>query len=839
MAEHDHGRPLDETADFNSPAGSQIGHYRLTRLLGRGGSGFVFQAFDETLKRDVAVKVLAPEYAADIEMRDRFLREAQKQAAMNHPNVATIHEIGDSAGKQFIAMEYIEGESLKDLLQRGQLSLDQGLRIFLQVCDGLQAAHDHQIVHRDIKPGNIMITKDGHAKILDFGLAKLQRSSAESSSGHIVGTAHYMSPEQAQGRPLDVRSDVFSMGTLLYELVTHRLPFSGEHTMAVLFAIVHLPYNDIPSLNPEVPPGLCRVIDRALQKAPEARYQSIRAMADDLRSGAKAEARAPLPITAERVSVAVIPFDNRGRDDLSYFADGVAEEINGYLSRLARLKVISFSSSRKYRMGEQSPRAIGAELGCGYLLLGSLGWDTARTQPFVRIHVELVNPADGTVRWSESYDREVNEIFAVQSEVGEQVARALGVLLGEPELSMLADRHTASVEAYDCFLRANEIFPHSLAEEDLHRAIDLYRRAVEIDPRFAHAHARLARAHISMYWFHYDHTAERLAQAKQCVDRALSIAPESPEAKQALGYYYYYGMTDYVKALEQFSSVSSRRPNDASILASKGYIMRRLGKWNEALRSIESASDLDPKSALITYERANTLLLLRRYDEAIPILDHCLWLAPAWSDLYVKKAMACVLRDWNLDQAAAVIRDASKHLNPTELGVEWILLDALVRYFNHDYDVMVKDLWVDEGEMEIYFIVKARISARLGHHAESVSAYDSARVLLETRVKSQADDARLHMHLAIALAGIGKRDLAHASGLRALELVPSGKDHVLGTFLMELMSLVYVMTDDFDSAVGLLRQILISPANFSVAFVRNFSGFDKIRNYPPFQALIS
>ncbi len=839
MAEHDHDRPLDETADIDSPAGLQIGRYRMKRLLGRGGSGMVFQAVDETLKREVAVKILAPEHASNHEMRERFLREAQKQAAMNHPNVATIHEIGDSAGTQFIAMEYIEGESLKDILARGQLDLEQGLRIFLQVCDGLQAAHDRQIVHRDIKPGNIMITKDGHAKILDFGLAKLQQSSNASSSGHIVGTASYMSPEQAQGKSPDVRSDVFSMGILLYEIATHRLPFSGEHTMAVLFAIVHLPYNDILGQNPDVPPGLCRVIDRALQKAPEARYQTILDMASELRAGAKLEAHAPLPITAERVSVAVMPFDNRGRDDLSYFADGVAEEICGYLSRLARLKVISFSSSRKYRLGEESTRDIGAELGCGYLLIGSLGWDTSRDRSLVRIRVQLVSAADGSVRWADTYDREVTEIFAVQSEVGEQVARALGVLLGEPELSMLADRHTASVEAYDCFLRANEIFPHSLAEDDLHRAIELYRRAVEIDPRFAHAHARLARAHISMYWFHYDHTAERLAQAKECVDRALAIAPESPEAKQALGYYYYYGMTDYVKALEQFSSVSTRRPSDASILASKGYIMRRLGKWNEALRSIESASELDPKSALITYERANTLLLLRRYDEAISILDRCLWLAPSWSDLYVKKAMAFVLRDWNLDQAVGVIGEASKHLNPTELGVEWILLDALVRYFDHNYDAMIKDLWVDEGEMEIYFIVKARIAARLGHQAECESAFDSARVLLETRVKTQSDDARLHMHLAIAYAGLGRRDLAKASGQHALELVPAGKDQVLGTFLMELMSLVYVMTDDFDPAVNLLRQILIGPANFSVAFVKSFSGFEKLRSYPPFQALVA
>jgi tetratricopeptide (TPR) repeat protein len=378
-----------------------------------------------------------------------------------------------------------------------------------------------------------------------------------------------------------------------------------------------------------------------------------------------------------------------------------------------------------------------------------------------------------------------------------------------------------------------------VAEEDLHRASALYQQAIEIDPLFAHAHARLSRVHISMYWFHYDHTPARLAMAKRAVDRALAITPDLPEARQALGYYYYYGKSDYRMALEQFSAVGGQRPNDASVLASQGYIQRRLGKWDDALKAIEGATELDPRSALIAYERANTLLLLRRYNDAIAYFDRCLWLTPAWSDVYVKKAMAHLLRDWSMDEAVNVIKEAAKHLNPTELGVEWILLDALVTYFGEDLQAILRDLWVDEGEMEIYFIVKARFSIRLGDLQEGRSAYDSARVLLETKVKAQPDDARLHIHLAIAYAGLGKKEQAHESGKRALELVPCEKDHILGIFVMELMSIVFVMLGEYDEAVKLLKSILVVPANFSIALLRNFSAFDEIRNYKPFRELVS
>ncbi len=839
MSEQESNSPLDSTTRLEiGKTLFTINSYQVKRRLGQGGMGSVYLAFDEKLQRNVALKVLAAEFGSDVEMRSRFVREAWRQASLNHPNIATIFDVGEADGQQYIAMEFVEGQTLRQMLDSSAFGFEAIPAIFLQVCAGLQAAHERQMVHRDIKPANVMVTPNGHVKILDFGLAKLQTASGETQPGMLLGTVSYMSPEQAQAREVDTRSDIFSLGILLYEMVTNRVPFGGDNAISVLFSLVHQPHTDVTVVRPGVPSHFARVINRALEKHPDRRYQSVREMAEDFKGSIKPERPSPGLAAAGRISLAVLPFENQGDEKHAYFADGIADEMNGFLSRLSHLKVISYSSSRLYRLKDTGLKQIAKELDTQYILLGALRWDESRSKPFVRVSVRLIDATDESVKWAETYDREVDQIFAVQSDVGEQVARSLGLVLGEPELTMLSNQHTASIEAYDCFLRGNEIFPHSVSEEDLHEAISLYQRAVEIDPQFALAHARLSRVHISMYWFHYDHTPARLTLAKREVDRALTIAPDLPEALQALGYYYYYGQSNYQKALEQFATVGTHRPNDASVLASKGYIQRRLGKWDSALQSIEDATELDPRSALITYERANTLLLLRRYDEAIVYFDRCLWLTPGWSDVYVKKAMAALLRDWNMKEAVEVIRSSAKHINPTELAVEWILLDAIIEYFDSDLQAALKNLWVDEGEMEVYFIVKARLSTRLGEFNDGRSYYDSARVILETKAKAQPDDARLHIHLAIAYAGLDRREQSLASGKRALELVPFEKDHILSVYFMELLSLVYVMLKENEEAVKLLRFLLMVPSNFSVALLRNHSGFDSLREYPPFRELI-
>ena len=840
MAEQESNNPLDSTIrmEISKPLFS-INNYQVKHKLGQGGMGSVYLAFDERLKRNVALKVLAPEFGSDSDMRNRFVQEAWKQARLNHPNIATIHDIGEANGQQYIAMEFVEGQTVRQMLDNHELGPDAIPTIFLQVCAGLQAAHERQLVHRDIKPANVMVTREGQVKLLDFGLAKLQSAAGETQPGMLLGTVSYMSPEQAQAKEVDARSDIFSLGILLYEMVTNQVPFRGDNAISVLFSLVHQPHPDIGLVCPGAPAHFARVIDRALQKNPAQRYQSARELADDFRGTIQSERLSPNIQSAGKTSVAVLQFENQGDAKHDYFADGIADEMNGYLSRLPHLKVIAYSSSRQFRLKDTTLKQIAKELDTQYLLLGALRWDENRSTPFVRISVRLIDAADESVRWAETYDREVDQIFAVQSDVSEQVARSLGLVLGETELTMLSNQHTVNIEAYDFFLRGNEIFPHSVAEEDLNQAIGLYQRAVEIDPQFALAHARLSRVHISMYWFHYDHTPARLALAKREVDRALSIAPELPEALQALGYYYYYGQSNYQKALEQFAAVGTHRPNDASVLASKGYIQRRLGKWDSALQSIENATELDPRSALITYERANTLLLLRRYDEAIVYFDRCLWLTPAWSDVYVKKAMAVLLRDWNSDEAVAVIRASADHINPTELAVEWILLDSIVQYFSNDLPSALQNLWVDEGEMEIYFIVKARLSARLGWANEGRSYYDSARVILEAKARVQPDDPRLHIHLAIAYAGLGRREESLKAGQRALELTPFEKDHILSVYFMELLSLVYAMLGEKEEALKLLRFLLAVPSNFSIPLLRNFSGFDSLRDYRPFQDLIA
>jgi len=829
---------MTEKIESPTPPSSTVSRYRTDRLLGSGGMGQVYLAFDETLQRPIALKVLGAGLEAYASVRDRFLNEARAQAAMNHPNIATIYEVSIGDHNDFIAMEYIEGKTLKELINGRSLGYEECSKIFRQICDGLTAAHERGIIHRDIKPGNIMMNKLGIAKILDFGLAKCQSSSDKTLPGTVMGTVRYMSPEQAMGKEVDERSDIFSLGILLYEMVTGVLPFDSDNVISVMFALVHQPHKEVLTLRNSVPENFVRIINRALEKEPVNRYQSVAEMAADMNSPGTLDATGMPKKTTSTTSIAVLAFENQGTDRNSHFADGLGDEISGYLSRLSQLRVVSYSSSRQYVPGKRQLKQVSRELNADFLVEGAVAWDESGSKSFARIRVRLFRADDESLKWSETFDREIDQMFAVQSDVSEQVAKALGILLGKPELEMLSKHQTSSADAYDCFLRANELFPHNLSEESTRKAIDLYQDATAIDSKFALAYARLSRAHISMFWFHYDHSAVRLDLAKRAVDMALSIEPDLPEAHQALGFYHYYGQSDFQKALEQFHEAEELNPNDPSILASLAYIERRLGKWNESLSSLQSASELDPRSALITYERGNTLLLMRRYDEAITYFNRCLWLAPKWSDVYVKKAMSYLLRDWSIDESVNVIREAAKHFNPTELAVEWILQDALEKYYESDLRKALDNLWIDEGEMEVHFMVRARLTLKTEAASDAASYFESARILLEAKAKSQPTDARLYIHLAICYAGLNKKELAIQNAERALAIVPPDKDKILSTFFMELQSVVYSMIDENEKSVELLRTLLLVPSNISIPLLRNCSAFEELRKFRPFAELI-
>ncbi len=830
--------PLDSTRELpGADAGFKIGEYRIVRSIGEGGMGQVFLATDN-LNRHVALKLLSQTLAQDVTMRSRFIEEGKCQASINHPNVASVFAAGDVDGRQFIAMEFIEGKTLKELISEKLLEFDAIREIFGQVCHGLQAAHEAGVIHRDIKPGNVMVDHHGRARILDFGLAKTETSTRHTLPGGRVGTVAYMSPEQAQGKKLDVRSDIFSLGIMLFEMTTRHKPFSGTNDISVLFSLSHDPHPDPQSIRPEIPDLFLYIINRSLQKLPAKRFASVAELLEYLEGRRKVAWEPGIGDGEQKVSIAVLPFDNQGSEVYDYFATGIAEEICAQLAKQRKLKVIAYNSSRLYAHTDKSIPQICSELGVSHLVCGSLQLAGTEQSSVVKVSARLIADGENGVNWQDSYVRLADQIFAVQEEVARSVVNSLGVVFGEANATKQVSGETASLEAYDFFLRANELFPRSLGQDDIAKAIQLYEDAAAHDPRFALAHARLARAHLSMYWFHYDHSPERLALAQDAINAALAITPDLPEAKQAIGFYQYYGKSDYAAALRTFEEVEQNRPNDAGVIASQAFINRRLGNWSEALTLIEKASALDPRSALFTYERANTLMLIRRYDEAIKYLERCQWVAPEWSDLYVKKAMCFILKDWDLSAAVQVFHEAAAHFNPTELAVEWILFDVLVEYFEGDLNKAIENLWVDEGEKEVYFIVKARLCKRMGQEQLAREHYMAASEILDTKLTEDPSDARYWIHHGITNAGLGNYELALESGRKAVDLVPFEKDHVSSVYFMELLSLIYTMVGEHDDAIGLLRKLLLVPSNFSLALLRNFSEFAPLRQCPGFAEMI-
>jgi eukaryotic-like serine/threonine-protein kinase len=837
---HPDSDDFDKTRKIESlVAGSLISHYELIRRIAVGGMGEVHLATDRLLHRDVALKLLLPGICADPEMRERFLREAQAAAALNHPNVVTIYEVGECDGRHFIAMEHVDGEPLRRLIGNEGLPVDQALDIFLQICDGVSAAHQQGIIHRDLKPANIMVTGEGRVRILDFGLAKFRALPSATQVGVRLGTVSYMSPEQAQGKDVDHRSDIFSLGVVLYQMLTGKLPFPIDDEISTLYAIVHGAHRPLLSCSPSLPLSLAQVIDRCLQKDPALRYQSVAEMASDIchpkqtaRVSATARAAAPAVI-------ALLPFTNMGASDQDYLAAGITDEITTNLAKAKDIKVISFSSSRQYKDSEKRPREIGSELGADYLLQGTILWDSSTRPPRVRLNAKLVRAADETYVWAEKYDRVAEQIFDLQSELGEKLAAQMGVALHPTEGGQTASGMTSNLDAYDHYLHGNECFLRSTSPDDQNEAIRLYEEAIRLDPGFAIAYSRLARTHLKMFWFYHDRSATRLKKAKDDLDFAQRLAPEAPETRLASGYYFYYGLMDYGKALEELRVAAEDRRSDSGLLSALGFIQRRLGLWQDALGNIKAAAQLDPRSALLAYELGNTYSWMRLYDQADKSFETAIRLAPGFVEAYSNKALNFVLRDGNCDCAKAVFERASSEFDPGLAVIEWALLDPFVAFCGNSAESASEKVAVDETEMEVYFITKARLSLLAGHDGQAKSYFDSARVTLEVKLKSEPDNPRFVSMLAIAQAGLGKRDEAISLGRKAVSFFPLEKDTVFNSVYLLNLSIACSLAGDIDAAVECLEQLFERPSQVSAALLRCSTDYAPLREHPRYRALLA
>ncbi len=530
-----------------------ISHYHITSQLGEGGMGVVYEAEDTNLGRHVALKFLTPALAGDENLLQRFQREARAASSLNHPNICTIHGIEQFESEHFIVMELLDGESLGDRIHRGPLDIDSVLMLGVQIVDALESAHSKGIVHRDLKPANIFVTSRGQAKILDFGLAKIDRQKPDASSnvptaiadnlstaGVAMGTVAYMSPEQARGEGTDARTDLFSVGTVLYQMATGMMPFQGDTAAVVFDAILNRDPSPVHQVHASLPAELSRIIGQALEKDRDLRYQSatdlktaLKRLKRDLDSGRHSGESDPIhstraPQAVHEHSIAVLYFENlSGMKEDEYLRDGITEDITTELSKIKRLKIFSRAMVLNYRDKSVTAGRIGQELGASYVLVGSL----RRAGNRLRINAQLVDASTDFPLWSERYDREMADVFEVQDEIASKIATALRITLSPQEQQALAAKPTENQQAYDLFLRGRN-YARRVGRQDLQFALQMYESAVALDPDFALAHAGLANV-CAQHFYYFERQQQWIDRATAATQKASAHGSDAPEIKLA------------------------------------------------------------------------------------------------------------------------------------------------------------------------------------------------------------------------------------------------------------------------------------------------------------------
>ncbi len=914
--------------------GKTIAHYQITAKLGAGGMGEVYRARDTKLGRDVALKVLPEKLAGDPERRRRFEREARTVAALKHPNIVTIYSVEEAGGRHFITMELVEGQTLSALIARGPIVLERFFDVSIPLADAVSSAHVQNITHRDLKPTNIMIEDSGMLKVLDFGLAKLldptadaERSrtlvgtKSDTAVGQIMGTAAYMSPEQAEGKPVDHRSDIFSLGIIFYEMATGERPFKGDTQISTISSILKDHPRHISEVNQTLPRHLGRIVNHCLEKDPEKRFQTTKDIRNEMEelkreidsgelatevSGISSNARSTTgaahvsstpaasstsdgarprrPISrrwltlgvgalglalaflwwsgsdrdvaekdsarspSDRVSsgeasktdarqtAIVFPFENLGPTEDAYFAAGVSEEITSRLAAVSGLRVISRTSAVQYNRSGKTMKQIGEDLGVDYVLEGSVRWARAADgSGRVRITPQLIRVADDSHVWSETYDREVNDIFEVQTDIATRVIDRLGVALLGSERALMEDRPTDNIEAYQAYLQATNLTAPP-AEYDV-RVVELLERATRLDPKFVAAWYKLAQHHSLMYR-DIDRTEERLARAKQAVQGAETIDPEHPMTHLARGCYYYYGFRDYDRALEEFLSASESVPNDSEALASTAYIYRRKGDLDETIERLTRALELDPQNADIASNLAGTYSALRQFDEAIRLYDRAIGIKPDSYEHTMQKSIAYF--SWTGDKETALSMLGKKptegDLTPYHFSQYWR------HWFGRDYGRAIEAIGQLTDDLLYLRVQKkslvAMAEAQWRGPKAARAALEAAAQLMGDVLAESPSNADFRSSLSIMYAHLGREREAVSEAKLAVDL--TAKDLFSGPAALQNLAAVYAILGRQDEAIDLLERLLSTTYQepITVPVLKADPIWDPLRDHPRFKELV-
>src|SRR5213596_2247441 len=887
--------------------GKVIGHYRIESLIGVGGMGDVYLARDEQLGRKVALKLLPDSLTTDETQLSRFKNEARSASALNHPNILTVYEIGTEGNRRFIATEFIEGITLRASLTRGRINPNAALEIAVQVASALAAAHEAGVVHRDIKPENIMLRPDGYAKVLDFGIAKLTEQSLASNDhtgettaalqtrqGLVLGTARYMSPEQARGEKLDARSDIWSLGVVLYEMVGGSPPFRGETPSDCIASILTTEPPPLSGVLPDVPVKLESILQKALRKKSDERYQTTKEMLADLRilkgkletesSLPQTKARsesivskikrhkrgvlltlaaalllaaafaysffvvAPAPLPNEK-SIAVLPFENRSEDKSNaYFADGIQDEILTRLSKIGDLKVISRTSTQRYKNTAQKLSEIAKQLGVANLLEGSV----QKTNDQVRVNVQLIRAANDSDLWADTFDRKLTDIFSVESEVAKAIADQFRAHLSGREEQAIAARPTDNSEAYDAYLRG---LAYTLKTGDTPAnalgAQKYLREAVRLDSKFALSWALLSYVDALGYLtLTLQRTVALREETRQAAETAFSLQPNLGEAVLAKGYYHYACLKDYDTAVRYFEQARQFLPNSSTIPQSLAYVARRRGQWDRSESYFNEAERLDPRNINLLTSHAASSIVLRRFPEALRKLDHVLDIIPDDVDTLAQQA-AIAQAEGDLPRASALLAPLHPNAEDTiALGTQVyqaILERRPAQIIPRLKEILAKPdpaLGYNNGELRFWLGWAQDVA---GDHVAAQESWRQARSELEPFLKEQPENYLLIGDLALINMGLDDKATAIALAERAAAAMPIEKDALSGPSPIEILARVAAQMGEPDRAIAALQKLLSIPysgalasnAPLTPALLRLDPMFDPLRNDPRFQKLAS
>jgi TolB-like protein/Tfp pilus assembly protein PilF len=886
----DPGHPAEVLMDF--------GDYELLEEIGRGGQGVVYRARQKSLNRTVALKVIGlGQWATQAHLK-RFRREAESAANLDHPCIVPIYEVGEREGSCYFSMKFIDGGQLDEVAKRTQISIRNAAELIAKLARTVHYAHEHGILHRDIKPGNILLDAKGEPHLTDFGLARLlETKSTVTHTMDVLGTPSYMAPEQASGRneQLTSATDVYGLGAVLYQLLTGHPPFAGGTTYETVRLLLETEPRPPRLLNRKIDRELSTICLKCLEKDPKRRYSSALALAEDLEHWLKHE-----PIRAKRSglftharkwarrnpsttvlltllvalavgmgvmswnrerkpavivpkSIAVLPFENLSRDpDSAYFSDGIQEEILTRLTSIADLKVISRTSTQRYQSKPRNLSQIAKQLGVANILEGSV----QKVADQVRVNVQLVNAQTDSHLWAETYDRKLTDIFGVESEIAKGIAASLQAKLTGREEQALAVKPTNNPEAYDAYLRglafeARNYSSSSFYSRDLVvKAINFYERAVQLDPNFAIAWARLSRADALLYFNPDDHSATRREAAKRALETAQKLEPNSPETLLALGYYQYWVLYDYGLAKTTFERVSKMLPSSSDISKALGRVTRREGNWDQSIAYFEQALTLDPRNVELLIHTAETYAMRRQFPAALKLYDRALDIMPNDPDMMAAKA-SIYQAQGNLQEAARFLtqinwqspNEDSFEIKITQLRLERNYVEA-VRLLQARQAQFHFASQSDKGCDQVMLAFTQRLA---GDTAGAKVTAEQARNTLEQLYRDQPNEETA-ARLSQAFAAMGQKDSALKGAERAVMLLPSANDRVVGPQYEENLALIQTIFSENSRAISTLTQLLqtpywglsglsYSPTPITPALLRLDPLWDPLRGDPAFQKL--